>query len=284
MIPDYHLHTEFSGDCETPVTELIKTAANMGLSSVCITDHNDLDFPDTPDNVDFDLDIETYISSLTLLRERLKNDAAYRASLGIKAFDLRIGLEQGVMPSTCDRLEDYSKKHPGLDFIICSSHVVDDMDPYYPEYFEGKNEKDAYRHYFETILYNVEHFNDYNVYGHIDYILRYGPTKADNFKVKEYLEILEPAFKKMIYNGKGIEINTGSLYRELDFMHPHDDILRLYKELGGEIITVGSDAHDLAHIGYGFKDAEKRLLNFGFRYYCTFRNMKPDFIPIELQL
>lgn len=281
MIPDYHLHTEFSGDCETKVLDVIKTAVSKGMNSICITDHNDLDFPDTPDDVNFDLNIDEYIRYMTDLRLKLLTDEEIKHYVGHDSFDLRIGVEQGVMPTTCETLNSYSKDHPGLDFIICSSHVVDGMDPYYPEYFEGKKETDAYRHYFETILYNVEHFNDHNVYGHIDYIFRYGPTKAENYKSGQYHDILEPAFKKMIYDGKGLEINTGSLYRGMDYMHPHDDILRLYKDLGGEIITVGSDAHDDIHVGHAFKEAGERLLSFGFKYYCTFNNMKPTFQKID---
>ena len=280
MIPDYHLHTRFSGDCETDVEELISAARKLGMDSICITDHNDLDFPETPDNVSFDLDIDNYISYLKELK--LKFQSPDYLLDDIVPFSLRIGVEQGVMPSTCEKLSSFSKEHPGLDFIICSTHVVDNMDPYYKEYFEGRDEKEAYRRYFESVLYNVEHFEDYNVYGHLDYILRYGPSKADNFRTWKFIDIIEAAFKKLIYDGKGIEINTGSLYRDLSYMHPHDDILKLYREMGGEIITVGSDAHDLTHIGHAFDEAAKRLRSFGFRFYCTFRDMKPTFVPIEV--
>lgn len=69
--------------------------------------------------------------------------------------------------------------HPELDFIICSLHVVDGMDPYYPEYFDGKEDLSAYRHYFETLLACVKEFDNFNVCGHLDYIVRYGKTKAD---------------------------------------------------------------------------------------------------------
>ncbi|MBQ6231734.1 MAG: histidinol-phosphatase HisJ family protein [Eubacterium sp.] len=280
MIPDYHLHTRFSGDCETDVEQLITTARSLGMDSICITDHNDLDFPKTPDDVTFDLDIDNYMSYLKELKLKFQSPDFLQDD--IVPFSLRIGLEQGVMPSTCEKLNTYSKDHPGLDFIICSTHVVDDMDPYYKEYFEGRDEKEAYTRYFESMLYNTEHFDDYNVYGHIDYILRYGPSKADHFRDWKFIEIIEAAFKNIIYNGKGIEINTGSLYRGLSYMHPHDDILKLYREMGGEIITVGSDAHDLTHVGYAFDEAAKRLRQFGFRFYCTFRDMKPTFVPIEM--
>ncbi len=269
-VPDYHLHTAFSGDCKTPPEELILQAISQGMTSLCVTDHNDLDHPVLPDPVDFHLDTEVYIKSMLSLREKYKD-----------RFDLRIGVEQGVMPETCEKLSDFSLRYPELDFIICSSHFVEGYDPYYPPYFEKYDEKTGYRKYFETILYNVTHFEDYHVYGHLDYILRYGPTKAEFFTAKDYLEIFEEAFKVMIEKGKGIEINTGSLYRGMDFAHPHREILQLYHDMGGEVLTFGSDSHDLVHIGWAFPDAVKEALETGFRYYTTFRRGKPEFHPLE---
>ena len=265
LLPDYHLHSSFSGDCETELLSIIDKAKSLGMESLCLTDHNDLDFPETPDGVRFDLDIDTYLKTLTELRDSLSG------------IDLRIGVEQGVMPETIDILNTYSSEHPGLDFIICSTHTLKGYDPYYPQVFEAYPEEDVYRMYFEDILNTVNNFRDYNVYGHIDYIFRYGPTKGENFSIIKYYDIFKAIFTKIIENGKGIELNTGSLYRELTYIHPRLDILRVYKELGGEIITVGSDSHDTEHIGYGFDRARDLLLSEGFKYYTEFKNMNPEF-------
>ena len=269
-IPDYHLHSLFSGDAATPLQEIVSAAKNAGMTSICLTDHNDLDFPETPDNTTFDLDIDNYIATLKNLSAELSAD---------NSFDLRIGVEQGVMSTTCETLNSYSTRHPGLDFIICSTHVVNGMDPYYPEFWESADENTCYMTYFENVLYNVENFYDYNVYGHLDYILRYGPCskKLSEINIKKYLEIAEAILINIIRNGKGIEINTGSLYRGMDYCHPHPEILKMYKELGGEILTFGSDAHDSSHIGYGFKDATILAQSLGFRGYHTFKDMKPTF-------
>lgn len=267
MYPDYHLHTEFSGDCTTPLRDLIASAKAKGLTEICITDHHDQDFPkDTPACSDFQLDFDRYFPALMALREEL-----------LPRFNLKIGIEQGIMPSTCETMSNFSERYPCLDFIICSTHVVDGFDPYYPEYFEKWGESEGYRKYFEDILYNVTHFSDYNVYGHLDYILRYGPTKADNFDVRDYLEIFEAIFRAIIENGKGIELNTGSLYRGMDFAHPHPELLKLYREMGGEIITFGSDAHDTIHVGHAFDQGATLLRSLGFRYYCTFWERKAAF-------
>ena len=265
MFPDYHIHSVFSADCETDVEKIIEKAKSIGMKSLCFTDHNDLDFPEIPDMVIFDLEIDKYMETLSELKRKHPD------------FDIRIGVEQGVMPSTIERLNNYSSEHPGLDFIICSTHVVLGTDPYYKTVFENYVEEKVYRTYFEDILNTVQKFHDYSVYGHIDYILRYGPTKAENFTMQKYGNLFEEIFKNIIEKGKGIEINTGSLYRELDFPHPHIDLLRLYKSLGGEIITIGSDSHDLDHIGYAFDKARELLLAEGFRYYTEFKKLKPEF-------
>ena len=281
IFADYHLHSEFSDDCETNLESLIESAKNKGLSSICLTDHYDMDFPKEKYGIEFYLDIDNYIDRISELRNKLLPD-----------FDLRIGVEQGLMPSTCKKLENYSRENKGIDFIICSSHLVDGKDPYYPDTFINEdgspaNAIDIYRQYFEEMLYIVKNFQDYNVYGHIDYIFRYGPKNVDHIKIcaDNYEEIIFSRFKDLFYeilkciieNGKGIEINTGSLYRGMDFAHPHTLILKMYKELGGEILTFGSDAHDLEHLGYCFNEASEMAKGIGFKYFCTFKDMKPEF-------
>lgn len=271
LFPDYHFHTDFSSDCDEPIQAVIASAKEKGLSALCVTDHYDMDFPVRPEepDMDFDLDLDSYYRIYHALSEKL-----------VPEFDLRVGVELGVMPSTTKKLNAFVQAHPELDFIICSLHVVDGMDPYYPKYFEGKEDLSAYRHYFETLLACVKEFDNFNVCGHLDYIVRYGKTKADLFDIRDYADIFEELFQILVSRGQGIEINTGSLYRGLSFPHPHTDILKMYKDAGGEIITVGSDAHHAEHIGYGFDAARDLLLSHGFRYYTTFKERKPEFHKI----
>ena len=280
IYPDFHFHTCFSEDCETPLNDLIDTARKRGITTLCFTDHNDLDYPQTHGE-SFYLDIDKYIPAIAKLREENPD------------LDIRIGVEQGLMPTTCERLNSYSQEHPGLDFIINSIHVVDGEDPYFPEcwvYPDGtpKTADDLYTQYFEDMLYNATHFTDFNVQGHIDYIFRYGPKDDPSFKnvnsdifaneyFPKYKEIIHEILKTHIENGKGIEINTGALTRGLDFMHPHIEILKMYKDLGGEILTFGSDAHVADQLGYKIKEAMEYAKSIGFKYFTTFKNMKPEF-------
>lgn len=271
IFPDYHLHSQFSSDSKEIIENIITTAKSKGMNSICLTDHYDMDFPvevmESPE-MDFNLDIESYYKHVSAISAKESD------------IDVKIGIELGVMESTTDKLTAYVDNHAELDFIISSIHVVDNMDPYYPIYFEGKTEKQGYDRYFELLLSCAKKFKSFNVLGHLDYILRYGPNKADNFKIADYCDLFKELFSIIVPDGKGIEINTGSLYKNLDFPHPHPDILKLYKEAGGEIITIGSDAHKAEYIGYGFNVARDLLLANGFKYYCTFDKQKPTFNPI----
>ena len=266
IFPDYHLHSSFSTDSQADIHDILKKAIEKGMTSLCITDHYDMDFPVRPDEpyMNFYLDTDTYYRYMSDIREQ------YRDKI-----DLKIGVELGVMDNISKKLDDYAEKHSELDFIIASSHLADGLDPYYPEYFEGKTDNEAYYRYFETILDNVRSFKNFDVYGHLDYIMRYGKNKADNFDIREYRELFRDIFSIIIPAGKGIEINTGSLYKGLSFPHPHKDILQIYRDMGGEIITVGSDAHQPKYIGYGFDIARDVLKACGFKYYCTYDKRKP---------
>ena len=262
---DYHMHSGFSSDSDTSVRSIIETVINKGFDTMCLTDHHDIDFPVGKEGLDFQLDTAAYWDMLTALREE------YAGRL-----DIRIGVELGLMSHIGNEVREYAHAWP-FDFIIGSSHLVDKIDPYYPEYYEGRTETEAYRAYFESILENVTLIKDYNVYGHLDYVVRYGPNKNANFRFSDYADVFEALLKIIIADGKGIEINTAGLYKGLGYPHPHMDILKMYKELGGEIITVGSDAHVTDRIGYGFDEAEQYLLSAGFRYYTIFKEQKPEF-------
>ena len=272
IFPDYHFHTEYSSDCTEHIKSILKVAKEKGMSTLCVTDHFDMDFPVRKEEptMDFNLNIPDYYHTYNKIRNEIIDD-----------FDLRIGVELGVMPETTKKLNQFVTNHPELDFTICSLHVVDGFDPYYPEYFEGKSDKEAYGHYFETLLHCVKEFNNFNVCGHLDYVVRYGEQKENSYFVNDYYDIFRQLFSILVSRGQGIEINTGSLYRGLSFSHPHPDLLTMYKEAGGEIITVGSDAHHAEHIGYGFDRVKELLLNNNFRYFTTFKNGKPEFHKID---
>ncbi len=258
---DFHTHSYFSGDSAEPTREMIKSAIEKGLKTVCLTEHYDMDFPEN----EFDLDVEKYKNELFQLKDEFSDK-----------IEVLFGVELGVMGYLSESLGKFVKVND-FDFIISSSHLVNGKDPYYPEYYEEFGEKDGMFKYFESILENTEKFNDFDVYGHLDYAARYSPSKS--YDPLDFREIIDEILKRLISMGKGIEINTAGL-NSLGYVHPHKFILSRYKELGGEIVTIGSDAHERTRVAADFDKAEDALKAAGFEYYAVFRNRRAEFVKL----
>lgn len=263
MLWDTHIHTHFSGDSTAALNTMIQSSISKNLDGICFTDHIDYQYPKDADL--FLFDISDYKKCL------LEQQLAYQ-----KHFPILIGVELGLQPQIADWNHHLITQHD-FDFVIGSSHVVHGFDPYYSEYYEGKSEYAAYLEYFESILENIAVFDDFDVYGHIDYVIRYGPNKNTEYSYKKYADVLDEIFRQLIEKGKGIELNTAGLKYGLGHPHPTENALARYRELGGEIITIGSDAHKPEHIAYDFKKVPAFLTDAGFSYYTVFEKRKPIF-------
>ena len=192
--------------------------------------------------------------------------------------------EMSVFNATTDSITfiysstEESKKQYPFDFVIASSHLVNGIDPYYPVYKDKFPGTSGYHAYFQSIIENIKSFQDFDIYGHLDYVCRYiqVPYIPSDFK-----DLIDEILRKIIELGKGIEVNTAGLAKGLSFPHPHPFILKRYLELGGEIITIGSDAHTAPNIGAFFSKTEKHLLSLGYKYYTTFKDRKPYFHKLD---
>ena len=240
ILADYHLHTSFSSDSESPMEEMIRHAVSLGLKTICFTEHHDIDYPVNPDGFDFLLDLPSYKEKLFKMKEHYQDQ-----------IEINYGVELGLMPTTLDQCAAFVKDEP-FDFIIGSTHIVDFMDPYDAIYFETYPARLGLAHYFEDILKNISSFNDYCVYGHLDYAARYIKDSSFEFHYRDYSDLLDAILKMIIENGKGIEVNTAGLKYGMSDPNPHHEIIKRYMELGGEIITIGSDGHCPKHMAYDF--------------------------------
>lgn len=267
MLWDTHMHTAFSTDSTADPSAMAEEALRLKLAGICITDHLDYDYP-SEGEPEFLLDVDGYLAAM----EQLRQEYADR-------LPIRLGIEIGLQPHLAERHRALLAGH-AFDFVIGSSHVVHGMDPYYPAYYEGKTEEAAYLEYFESILENIHAFQDFDVYGHIDYVVRYGPNKNRDYSYRKYADVIDAILKELIALGKGIEINTAGFKYGLGHPNPTEDILKRYRELGGEVLTVGADAHAPEQIAYEFRRVPQILAEAGFRYYTVFRERKPEFLPI----
>ncbi|WP_188456074.1 histidinol-phosphatase HisJ family protein [Virgibacillus oceani] len=259
---DYHVHSNFSADCETAMEKSIDKAIELGLKEICFTDHIDYDYPDP--SITFDLDLPTYSNKIEHLKENYSNKITVKK-----------GVEIGVQPDLLPRYEQLMN-NDWFDFVICSMHTTEKRDLHSGEFFKDKSIDEAYAAYYNELLYCVKNYRGYNILGHIDLVKRYTKGKADS----EHHDIISQIFDEIIPAGKGIELNTSGVRYGLDGGMPSVDILKLYKEMGGEILTLGSDSHNEASIAFNFKESLTLLQQIGFRYITTFEKGEPVFHPI----
>lgn len=271
MLWDTHMHTHFSGDSEADPKDMIRAAKALGLSGICFTDHLDLDFPDEPEL--FLMDVDQYIEEMNTLVSHTQQGGT------TKPLEMRIGIELGLQPHLAEKHRKLTASHP-FDFVIGSSHVVHGKDPYYPAFYQNKAEDEAYAEYFSSILENIAVFDDFDVYGHLDYVVRYGPNKNKFYSYEKFADIIDEILRALIARGKGIELNTAGFKYGLGHPNPTEAVIKRYRELGGEIITIGSDAHALEHVGFDFAKVPGILTDAGFRYFTVYKNRKPQFLRL----
>jgi len=261
---DYHSHTFFSDDSSTPLKNMVEASIRLGIKELAITDHYDPDYPDKC--FPFDLDFTLYHKALL--------EAEKEYSKKIKVIKgIEIGIQHGeTNKKCCQAASDFP-----YDFIIGSFHCCCGHD-LYKEYFAERSDEEGVREFYDYVYDGICDFNDFDVLGHINVIDRY-VNKIPEYS--QYMFKIEQILTKLISLGKGIEVNTSSFRYGLgERTTPSKEILTLYRTLGGEIITIGSDAHQEKHLCYKYKEAVEILSSHGFKYLTTFENRVPKQIKI----
>ena len=284
MRADYHLHCEFSDDSEERMEAQIEQGIKIGLDEMCFTDHvdygikRDWDDPrgvvwaDVTENGETlhkaiaNVDYPKYFSKLEQMREH------YGDRIRIKS-GLEFGIQSHTIPQFAALYESCADR---LDFVLFSMHQVGDQEFWTGDFQRNRTQKEYNEAYYEEILKTMQGFRDYSVLAHLDLIVRYDDRGIYPFE--KVRDIIAEILKLAIREDKGIELNTSSWKYGLSDTQPSRDILRLYKDLGGRIITVGSDAHKKEYLGDHFSDAYEILKNeLGFDSVCTYDKMSPRF-------
>ena len=174
-----------------------------------------------------------------------------------------------------EEIENLIQQYP-FDFVIGSIHVIHHTEFYYGEFFKGKTKEQAHREFFEETLKCVKAFDCFNVLGHLDYIVRYGPYEDKTVDHQKYQDIIDEIFKTLIQKGKGIEVNTSG-YRDLKTCgFPNFEQVQRYYDLGGRIITIGTDSHTSDRVGENCLNVAKKYQEIGFDDVSTFTQRKRD--------
>lgn len=275
MLADFHVHSEFSDDSTYPVIDVCRDAIKRNLEEICFTDHVDYgvkpdnDHPELAHLIDgipsINVDYDRYFPTVEAARERFADDLT-----------VRCGLELGVQTHTIDRYErllDRWGNH--LDFAILSIHQVGDKEFWDGSFQQGRTQDEYNEAYYQELLAVVERFHGYSILGHLDLIKRYDP--AGIYPFEETRDITAAILERIIADGKGIEVNTSSFRYGLPDLQPCTEILELYRDLGGTIVTIGSDSHEPDHLGSYIAYVQRRLSALGFKAFCTFESKEPHF-------
>ena len=273
MLADYHVHTEYSDDSTYCMEDVITDAIRLGLEEICFTDHVDYGVKydwDSGKKIEYrngepfaNVDYPRYIEEIQKM-QRLYGDKIC----------IRTGLEFGIQTHTIPMFRSLYQRY-AFDFIILSIHQVNDQEFWTQDFQRGKTQQEYNEKYYEEMLSVVQKYKDYSVLGHMDLIVRYDQNGIYPFqKVKP---LVQEILKTIIADGKGIEINTSSHRYGLSDTTPSLEILKLYKELGGKMITIGSDSHKPEHLGAYIKETIELLKGLGYTHFCTYERMKPVF-------
>lgn len=259
---DFHIHSRVSFDGHDTGEAMARAALEAGLREICFTDHIDYDPLGTMPDMAFDT-------------------SAYNAEydrLELPGLKIRRGMEFGLFPDNVSQFREDLKRRP-FDFVLGSIHFVENLDVYFESYWQGKTVFQAERRYLEQTLACVQVHNDFDVLAHLTYISKPPCHPAPRpLPYAEHREILDEILRILADKGKGLEMNTSGVDRCGGFL-PTEDYFRRFKELGGEIVTVGSDAHRCNRVGQ-YSHTACDILGDIFGYVCTFEDRKPIFHKI----
>lgn len=272
---DYHIHTEYSNDCTMSMEGLVQEAICLGLGEICFTDHVDYgvkwDWEDPASEPYFhtkpfprlNVDYPRYVQHVRALQEKYADDIT-----------IRLGMEFGMQVHTIPQYEKLFARWP-LDFVLLSVHQVEDREFWNQDFQRGRSQEEYQQRYYNELLALVKQYHHYSVLAHMDLLARY--DLAGPYPFESLRPILTEILKTIIADGKGLEVNTSCHRYGLKDMTPSRDILRLYRDLGGKILTLGSDSHKPGHMGAYLLQTRQQLQELGFTQWCTFEQMEPVF-------
>lgn len=287
MFADYHIHTYYSDDSTYPMEHVVKDAISKGITDLCFTDHVDYGIKDDTDKLSpeqrqelkvkiqnpnvpqYNVDYPAYVAEYQDLKEKYADK-----------INLKLGMEFGLQIHTIPQYQKLFNSY-SFDFIIMSCHQVENKEFWTQEFQQGRSQDEYNQRYYDEILAQVKNYHDYSVLGHLDLIARY--DKAGIYPFAKIWDKIAEILKIVIADGKGIELNTSSVRYKIhnaqgeQELTPSREILALYKELGGRIITVGSDSHKPEHLGAYIAEQSQELKKLGFKEICTFEKMQPIF-------
>ena len=266
---DQHIHTDNSFDGNHSAVFLCETAVEQGLRAVSFTDHVEMDFFRAQQ---FDR------TARQSFFEVVKARSAFRGQLIVCA-GVELGQPTYNLPESEDLVQRYS-----YDAVIGSIHNLrGKQDFWYMNFADTSDEEIAgmLREYFDELLALVQ-WGKFDALGHLTYPLRYicgGYGRA--VALEAYRAQIDAILEALVKQRISLEINTSGLRQKLGATMPDESILRRYKAMGGERITIGSDAHYAEHLGAGLTEGMELALRCGFAHMQLYQKREAMPIPIN---
>lgn len=261
IITDMHLHSNYSTDAKDSMEAVINGAYEKGLKIIALTDHIDIDYPEI--GYEFVFDLPKYKDDILYLREKYKDK-----------IEVLSGLEIGLQPhivGEIDKIVDFLKP----DFIIGSTHCVFKEEISSKGLFKNRTMIESYDRYFEAVIENITCCDDFDSLGHIDFVERYYPADEKILDYKKHKTLIDKILGLVIKKEKAIEINTSGFRYRLGKTHPSIEIIGRYRELGGKLLTIGSDSHRVEDIAADFDKVQKILKQLNIDTYHYFKKRTP---------
>jgi histidinol-phosphatase (PHP family) len=261
---DYHIHTCLSGDSEAKLDDICETAIAYGLDEVAFTDHADYG----PDDAPYCFDPIEYLATIERCRLRYGDRLTIRTGIEIG--------EPHIFAQEAERVLAAGD----FDFVLGSAHYADGLQAAWKPAFFEQPLRQAYESYFRQVVHLAAE-GDFDVLGHLDLIKRDAHKFDKTYDGPEpYADMIRAVLRSVVERGKGIEINTSPLHRGQAEPCPSLEILRWYHELGGEILTFGSDAHTPDAVGACFDVALEMAQAAGFKRLARFERRQVKWVTI----
>ena len=265
---DTHTHCMHSHDSQQDPEELVKYAIEKGLEYIAVTDHYDGELTLLPEfSYIPQIDLDNHFKVISFLKEK------YRDKI-----EVGVGIECGFMREADGIYLENLKKYD-TDIIINSVHTIEYEDCYEPSYFAKRTKRQAYYAYLKAVRDSLDVPYHYDSVGHIGYVIRKSTYDDISLDYKDYSDILDDILKTIISKGKALELNSHSEGTGLDFM-ASPEITKRYKELGGELLTFGSDAHRTNRLCANYDKVCEKVKALGFKYLFKYLNHKPVAVKI----
>jgi histidinol-phosphatase (PHP family) len=264
---DIHTHTKFSHDGSEEPLDMAKAAEEMGLRYLAFTDHLDLDY-----NANLKYILVSRLNVPKQYKELTKLCSEYSGNL-----ILATGIEVGYSHEVVNKYRKIIEAH-SYDVVINSIHTINNVDLYFKQFYTANTRKEAFEKYLNAVLASVYADYPYDVIGHMGYILRYSPYSPKKYSYEEFPKLFDDILFGIIERGKTLEVNTKT--KDEDIFMPSVDILKRYRELGGTLITLGSDAHKKQEIAGKFDEAAKVLKELGYKTLTAYKKREIIEFPL----